>query len=160
MGVHRSPQNWLRPFSPKRGASTVKRSFRPESTHLRRRGVTLVEMLVTVAMLVIIMTILVQVFQAATGRRLGGQAYQQIDDQLRRVDGMHPLRPRGGHRPFTPPLDPPRTSATSSTARTNSPTSRAKTATTTSASPPRPRRAGRSPGECGSIRGLPRTTRP
>ena len=46
---------------------------RPDS---RRRGVTLVEMLVTVAMLVIIMTILVQVFPAATGALTAAQKLQ------------------------------------------------------------------------------------
>ena len=113
----------------------------------RRRGVTLVEMLVTVAMLVIIMTILVQIFQAATGALSAAQAIQQLDDQLRRLDATDPLRPRGASRPASPRRSTrPRTWAISSTARTSSPTSRGKTATTTSASPPRPRRAGRSPG--------------
>ena len=58
--------------------------FRPSS---RRRGVTLVEMLVTVAVLIIIMTILVQVFQAATGACRHAQSLAQLDDGLRRLDG-------------------------------------------------------------------------
>jgi len=68
--------------------------------------VTLVEMLVTVAILVIIMTILVQVFQAATGAVSSAQAFQQIDDQLRRVDGLIHSDLEGVTARFTPPLDP------------------------------------------------------
>lgn len=72
----------------------------------RRRGVTLVEMLVTVAILVIIMTVLVQVFQAATGAVSGAQAFAQIDDQLRRIDGTIRADLLGVTAHFTPPLDP------------------------------------------------------
>ena len=72
----------------------------------RRRGVTLVEMLVTVAMLVIIMTVLVQVFQAATGALSSAQALQQIDDQFRRVDSLIRSDLEGVTAHFTPPLDP------------------------------------------------------
>src|SRR5262249_28278623 len=71
-----------------------------------RRGVTLVEMLVTVAVLVIIMTILVQIFQAATGSVSAAQAYQQLDDQLRRLDGIIRADLEGVTARFTPPLDP------------------------------------------------------
>jgi prepilin-type N-terminal cleavage/methylation domain-containing protein len=87
----------------------VKRSS-PTLVRLRsaspRRGVTLVEMLVTVAVLVIIMTILVQIFQAATGAVTAAQAYQQLDDQLRRLDGMIRGDLEGVTARFTPPLDP------------------------------------------------------
>jgi type II secretory pathway component PulJ len=71
-----------------------------------RRGVTLVEMLVTVAMLVLIMTIMVQVFQAATGALSTAQKLQQIDDQLRRVDSLIHSDLEGVTARFTPPLDP------------------------------------------------------
>ena len=71
-----------------------------------RRGVTLVEMLVTVAVLVIIMTILVQIFQAATGSVSAAQALQQLDDQLRRIDGIIHADLEGATARFTPPLDP------------------------------------------------------
>jgi prepilin-type N-terminal cleavage/methylation domain-containing protein len=71
-----------------------------------RRGVTLVEMLVTVAVLVIMMTILVQIFQAATGSVSAAQAYQAIDDQLRRLDGLIRADLEGVTARFTPPLDP------------------------------------------------------
>ena len=77
--------------------------FRPSS---RRRGVTLVEMLVTVAVLIIIMTILVQVFQAATGAVSASQAIAQLDDQLRRLDGTIRADLAGVTATFTPPLDP------------------------------------------------------
>ena len=95
-------------------------------------------MLVTVAMLVIIMTILVQVFQAATGALSAAQTIQQLDDQLKLLDATIRSDLEGVTAHFTPPLDPPRTWAISSTAKTSSPTSRGKTATTISASPPRP----------------------
>ncbi len=75
-------------------------------TAFRRRGVTLVEMLVTVAVLIIIMTILVQVFQAATGAMSGAQAIAQIDDQLRRIDGVLRSDLDGVTARFTPPLNP------------------------------------------------------
>ena len=85
----------------------MKRTTRTHTNRAaRRRGVTLIEMLVTVAMLVIIMTILVQVFQAATGALSAAQAYQGIDDQLRRVDGLLRSDLEGVTARFTPPLDP------------------------------------------------------
>ena len=67
---------------------------------------TLVEMLVTVAMLVIIMTILVQVFQAATGALSAAQAIQQLDDQLSWLDATIRSDLEGVTARFTPPLDP------------------------------------------------------
>ena len=71
-----------------------------------RRGVTLVEMLVTVAVLVIMMTILVQIFQAATGAVTAAQQLQQIDDQLRRLDSVIRGDLEGVTARFTPPLNP------------------------------------------------------
>jgi type II secretory pathway component PulJ len=68
--------------------------------------VTLIEMLVTVAVLVILMTILVQIFQAATGSVSTAQAYQQLDEQLRRLDGTIRADLEGVTARFTPPLDP------------------------------------------------------
>ncbi len=70
-----------------------------------RRGVTLVEMLVTIAVLVIIMTILVQIFQAATGAVSGAQAYQALDDQLRRIDGILRADLEGTTAIFTPAMN-------------------------------------------------------
>ena len=52
----------------------------------RRRGVTLVEMLVTLAILLLMMTVIVQIFQAATGALNAAQVYQELDNQLRLLD--------------------------------------------------------------------------
>jgi prepilin-type N-terminal cleavage/methylation domain-containing protein len=71
-----------------------------------RRGVTLIEMLVTVAVLVLIMTIMVQIFQAATGAVTTAQALQGIDDQLKLLDSTIRLDLAGVTARFTPPLNP------------------------------------------------------
>src|SRR4051794_7644942 len=52
-------------------------------TRKPRRGVTLVEMLVTVALLVLMMTIIVSIFSAATGAMSGAKVYQELDGSLR-----------------------------------------------------------------------------
>ena len=52
----------------------------------RRRGVTLVEMLVTLAILLLMMTAIVQIFQVATGALNSAQVYQELDNQLRLLD--------------------------------------------------------------------------
>ena len=71
-----------------------------------RRGVTLVEMLVTVAVLVIIMTVMVQIFQSATGALTAAQTIQDLDNQLKLLDAT--IRTDLGNvtARFTPPLDP------------------------------------------------------
>ena len=85
----------------------MKRTIRPNSRPAYpRRGVTLVEMLVTVAMLVIIMTILVQVFQAATGALTAAQTIQQLDDQLKLLDATIRSDLSNVTARFTPPLNP------------------------------------------------------
>ncbi len=71
-----------------------------------RRGVTLIEMLVTVAILVIIMTIMVQIFQAATGAVTAAQQLQGLDDQLKRLDATIRADLGGVTARFTPPLNP------------------------------------------------------
>jgi type II secretory pathway pseudopilin PulG len=48
--------------------------------------VTLVEMLVTLAILLLMMTVIVQIFQAATGALNSAQVYQELDNQLRLLD--------------------------------------------------------------------------
>jgi prepilin-type N-terminal cleavage/methylation domain-containing protein len=53
-----------------------------------RRGVTLIEMLVTVAILVLIMAVVAQVFQAATGAVASAQAIMDLDGQLRRLESV------------------------------------------------------------------------
>ncbi len=71
-----------------------------------RRGITLVEMLVTVAVLVIMMTIIVQIFQAATGSVTAAQQLAQLDDNLRRIDSVLRADLDGVTAKFTPPNDP------------------------------------------------------
>jgi prepilin-type N-terminal cleavage/methylation domain-containing protein len=72
----------------------------------RRRGVTLVEMLVTLAVLLVLMTIIVQIFGAATGSLSGAQAYQELDNKLRQLDVTIRSDLQGVTASFTPPLDP------------------------------------------------------
>jgi hypothetical protein len=63
-------------------------------------------MLVTVAVLVIIMTILVQVFQSATGALSAAQTIQELDNQLKLLDATIRSDLGGVTARFTPPLDP------------------------------------------------------
>ena len=77
------------------------------SRHLApRRGVTLVEMLVTVAVLVIIMTVLVQIFQSATGALTAAQVIQDLDNQIKLLESTMRSDLGGATAHFTPPLDP------------------------------------------------------
>lgn len=71
-----------------------------------RRGVTLVEMLVVVALLVLMMTILVQIFQSATGAVSAQTAYAEMDQNLRRIDSVIRRDLNGITARMTPPLDP------------------------------------------------------
>ena len=79
---------------------------RPSPTPNPRRGLTLLEMLVVVALVVLIMTILVTIFQAATGAMLASRAYQEINEDLRRFDTTIRQDLAGATAHFTPPLDP------------------------------------------------------
>ena len=72
----------------------------------KRRGVTLIEMLVSVALLVLMMTIIVQIFSAATGAMSGLQAYQELDANLRKLDATIRQDLDGRTAPTIPPLDP------------------------------------------------------
>ncbi len=63
-------------------------------------------MLVTLAVLLILMTIIVQIFQAATGSLSGAQAYQELDNRLRQLDTTIRTDLRGVTARMTPPLDP------------------------------------------------------
>ncbi len=77
------------------------------SRHLAtRRGVTLVEMLVTVAVLVIIMTVMVQIFQAATGALSAAQTIQDLDNQTKLLESTIRSDLGGVTAHFTPSLDP------------------------------------------------------
>lgn len=53
-----------------------------------RRGVTLLEMLVAVALLVLMMTIVTSIFQAATGAITVAKTYQELDGNLRQLDSV------------------------------------------------------------------------
>jgi prepilin-type N-terminal cleavage/methylation domain-containing protein len=79
------------------------RSPRPRS---HRRGVTLVEMLVSVALLVLLMTVIVQVFQAATGAVSAARTYQELDSTLRQLDATLRTDLGGVTARTTPPLNP------------------------------------------------------
>ena len=81
-------------------------TVRPPRPRSPRRGVTLVEMLVTVALLVLLMSVLVKVFAAATGAVSAAKTYAELDGQLRRLEAT--LRADLGHvtARFSPPLDP------------------------------------------------------
>jgi len=68
--------------------------------------VTLVEMLVTVAVLVIIMTVMVQIFQSATGALTAAQQIQDLDNQLKLLDSTIRSDLGGVTANFTPPLNP------------------------------------------------------
>ena len=71
-----------------------------------RRGLTLLEMVVTVALLILIMTIVVQIFQSATGAMSASRAYQELDQGLRRLDSTIRQDLNGVTARLTPPLDP------------------------------------------------------
>jgi len=85
----------------------VKRSLRDEARFAtRRRGVTLVEMLVTLAVLLLMMTAIVKIFQAATGALGSAQAYQELDNQLRQLDATIRSDLAGVTCKLTPPNNP------------------------------------------------------
>ena len=52
------------------------------------------------------MTVIVQIFQAATGALSSAQAYQELDGRLRQVDSLIRSDLRGITARMTPPLDP------------------------------------------------------
>ena len=54
-------------------------------------------MLVTVAVLVIIMTVMVQIFQSATGALSAAQTIQDLDNQLKLLDSTIRYGPGGCH---------------------------------------------------------------
>jgi prepilin-type N-terminal cleavage/methylation domain-containing protein len=85
----------------------VNRSLRDDARFAtRRRGVTLVEMLVTLAVLLLMMTVIVQIFQAATGALNSAQVYQELDNQLRQLDATIRSDLNGVTCKLTPPNNP------------------------------------------------------
>ena len=84
----------------------MKTDFRSPRPVNYRRGVTLIEMLVACALMVLMMTIIVQVFGAATGAVSTQRVYQELDTSLRQVDTMIRQDLANVTARFTPPLDP------------------------------------------------------
>jgi len=78
----------------------------PRAWRPRRRGVTLIEMMVTVALVILIMTIIVSVFRTTTNAVRGAQISQELDGNLRRLDATLRQDLVGATARFTPPLDP------------------------------------------------------
>src|SRR5262249_13318787 len=72
----------------------------------RRRGVTLVEMRVTVPVLLVMRTLIVKIFQAANGSLNSAQIYQELDNQLRLLDSTIRSDLNGVTCKMTPPNDP------------------------------------------------------
>ncbi|QEH38167.1 hypothetical protein OJF2_67650 [Aquisphaera giovannonii] len=79
---------------------------RAANARANRRGVTLIEMLVTLAVLLVMMTLVVRIFQAATGSLNAAQVYQEIDGQFRRLDSVIRSDLAGATAKMTPPNDP------------------------------------------------------
>ena len=79
---------------------------RPTGPGGHRRGVTLVEMLVVVALVVLMMVILVQIFQSATGAMSASRTTQELDVNLRQIDSIIRTDLAGVTAKMTPPNDP------------------------------------------------------
>ncbi len=71
-----------------------------------RRGVTLVEMLVVVALLLLMMTILASIFQVATGAITVSRTVQELDNSLKFLDMTIRQDLQGVTAKMTPPNDP------------------------------------------------------
>lgn len=82
------------------------RHFPTTNRTRRRRGVTLVEMLVSVALLVLMMSVIVKVFVSATSAVSAGRVYQELDASLRQLDSTIRQDLVNVTARFTPPLNP------------------------------------------------------
>ncbi|SIO11695.1 prepilin-type N-terminal cleavage/methylation domain-containing protein [Singulisphaera sp. GP187] len=71
-----------------------------------RRGVTLIEMLVAVMLLVLMMTVIVTIFTSATGAVSGLQVFHQLDGDLRQLDITIRTDLNGLTAKVTPPINP------------------------------------------------------
>ena len=78
----------------------------PPNRRPDRRGVTLIEMLVVVALVVLMMTILASIFQAATGAISSSRTFQELDNNLRFLDMTIRQDLAGATARMTPPLNP------------------------------------------------------
>ena len=71
-----------------------------------RSGLTLIEMLVVVALTVLMMTIIAQIFTATTGAIQVARAYQELEQDLRAIEGTVKRDLAGATARMTPPLNP------------------------------------------------------
>lgn len=71
-----------------------------------RRGLTLVELMVTVALMLLIMTVIVAIFRAATGAMTTASTDQELATVTRRLDTTLRQDLAGATARFTPPLNP------------------------------------------------------
>ena len=96
------------PIRPARrgGVAMLSLIRRPAGPGNHRRGVTLVEMLVVVALVVLMMVILVQIFQAATGAMTASRTITELDVNLRQLDSIIRSDLNGVTAKMTPPNDP------------------------------------------------------
>src|SRR5947209_5127935 len=98
------------PALPRKGGGSQidarERGVRTRTRRPRRRGVTLVEMLVVVALLVLMMTIIVSIFQSATGAINAQRTFAELDQNLRRLDATLRSDLQGVTAYFNVPMDP------------------------------------------------------
>ncbi|WP_169980514.1 PulJ/GspJ family protein [Tautonia rosea] len=73
---------------------------------LQRRGLTLVELLVTIALMLLIMSVIVGVFTSATDAMTGMKKDQELASEARRLETVIQQDLRGATARFTPPLNP------------------------------------------------------
>lgn len=71
-----------------------------------RRGITLIEMLVSVALLLLMMSIIVTIFASATGSITEQRQYAALDQELRRLETVIRQDLQGVTAKMTPPNDP------------------------------------------------------
>ncbi|MFM7131728.1 MAG: type II secretion system protein J [bacterium] len=71
-----------------------------------RRGLTLVEMLVVVALTVLMMSIIAQIMTATTGAIQVARAYHELDSELRAMEGTIKRDLAAATARMTPPLNP------------------------------------------------------
>lgn len=76
------------------------------ATTSRRRGLTLIELLVTVALMLLIMTVIVKIFQETTTAMTSARTDQDLAQVTRRIDAQLRQDLSGATARFTPPLNP------------------------------------------------------
>ena len=78
----------------------------PKARPNARRGLTLVELLVTVALMLLVMSVIVAIFTAATEGMTIARTDQQLASVTRRIDSIIIRDLNGATARFTPPLNP------------------------------------------------------